>query len=128
MKKEDPSSSTSSQPILESGDPKNQRRRFKRLRRRSFLKGIGVAGAASVGAELLAQTSSAFAQEGPEEHSNRLTRGDAVLLRFAAAAESLETDFWVQYNELGGIPASEVPGGRGNARYTAAIDAPDEDM
>src|SRR5947207_15099866 len=92
MKKEDPSSSTSSQLILESGDPKNQRRRFKRLRRRSFLKGIGVAGAASVGAGLLAQTSSAFAQEGPEEHSGRLTRGDAALLRFAAAAEILETD------------------------------------
>src|SRR5216110_3273079 len=128
MKKEDPSSCTSSQPILESGDPKNQRRRFKRLRRRSFLKGIGVAGAASVGAGLLAQTSSAFAQEGPEEHSGRLTRGDAALLRFAAAAEILETDFWVQYNELGGIPDSEVPGGSGNAPYTAALAVLDEDM
>src|SRR5216110_928284 len=128
MKKEDPSSCTSSQPILESGDPKNQRRRFKRLRRRSFLKGIGVAGAASVGAGLLAQTSSAFAQEGPEEYSGRLTRGDAALLRFAAAAEILETDFWVQYNELGGIPDSEVPGGSGNAPYTAALAVLDEDM
>src|SRR6266481_5885905 len=128
MKKEDPSSSTSSQLILESGDPKNQRRRFKRLRRRSFLKGIGVAGAASVGAGLLAQTSSAFAQEGPEEHSGRLTRGDAALLRFAAAAEILETDFWVQYNELGGIPDSEVPGGSGNPTYTAALKVLDGDM
>jgi len=128
MKKEDPSSSTSSQPILESGDPKNQRRRLKSLKRRSFLKGIGVAGAASVGAGLLAQTSSAFAQEGPEEHSGRLTRGDAALLRFAAAAEILETDFWVQYNELGGIPDSEVPGGSGNAPYTAALAVLDEDM
>src|SRR5947207_13381250 len=128
MKKEDASSSTSSQLILESGDPKSQRRRFKHLRRRSFLKGIGVAGAASVGAGLLAQTSSAFAQEGPEEHSGRLTRGDAALLRFAAAAEILETDFWVQYNELGGIPDSEVPGGSGNAPYTAALAVLDEDM
>src|SRR5439155_5359401 len=127
MKKEDPSSSTSSQ-LLESGDPKNQRRRFKRLRRRSFLKGIGVAGAASVGAGLLAQTSSAFAQEGPEEHSGRLTRGDAALLRFAAAAEILETDFWVQYNELGGIPDNEVPGGSGNPTYTAALAVLDADM
>src|SRR6266700_3605275 len=121
MKKEDPSSSTSSQLILESGDPKNQRRRFKRLRRRSFLKGIGVAGAASVGAGLLAQTSSAFAQEGPEEHSGRLTRGDAALLRFAAAAEILESDFWIQYNELGGIPDTEVPGGTGNKFYTSKL-------
>src|SRR5881409_2326365 len=128
MKKEDPSSSTSPQPILESGDPKNQRRRFKRLRRRSFLKGIGVAGAASVGAGLLAQTSSAFAQEGPEEHSGRLTRGDAAILRFLAAAEILETDFWVQYNELGGIPDSEVPGGSGNPIYTAKLENLDEDM
>ncbi len=128
MKKEDPSSSTSSQLILESGDPKSQRRWFKHLRRRSFLKGIGVAGAASVGAGLLAQTSSAFAQEGPEEYSGRLTRGDAALLRFAAAAEILETDFWVQYNELGGIPDSEVPGGSGNAPYTAALAVLDEDM
>src|SRR2546430_250981 len=128
MKKEDASSSTSSQLILESGDPKNQRRRLKSLKRRPFLKGIGVAGAASVGAGLLAQTSSAFAQEGPEEHSGRLTRGDAALLRFAAAAEILETDFWVQYNELGGIPDSEVPGGSGNAPYTAALAVLDEDM
>src|SRR6266704_6224937 len=128
MKKEDPSSSTSSQLILESGDPKNKRRRFKRLRRRSFLKGIGVAGAASVGAGLLAQTSSAFAQEGPEEHSGRLTRGDAALLRFAAAAEILETDFWVQYNELGGIPDADVPGGTVNAKYRDALLVLDEDM
>src|SRR3989440_6449098 len=128
MKKEDASSSTSSQLILESGDPKHQRRRLKSLKRRSFLKGIGVAGAASVGAGLLAQTSSAFAQEGPEEHSGRLTRGDAALLRFAAAAEILETDFWVQYNELGGIQDSEVPGGSGNAAYTAALAVLDEDM
>src|SRR5216110_2229416 len=128
MKKEDPSSCTSSQPILESGDPKNQRRRFKRLRRRSFLKGIGVAGAASVGAGLLAQNSSAFAQEGPEEYSGRLTRGDAALLRFAAAAEILETDFWVQYNELGGIQDSEVPGGTGNSAYTAKLAAIDDDF
>src|SRR6059058_6203649 len=128
MKKEDPSSSTSSQPILESGDPKNQRRRFKRLRRRSFLKGIGVAGAASVGAGLLAQTSSAFAQEGPEEYSGRLTRGDAALLRFAAAAEILESDFWIQYNELGGVPDSEVPGGSGNPEYTAKLAAIDDDF
>src|SRR2546429_3893156 len=104
MKKEDASSSTSSQLILESGDPKNQRRRFKRLKRRSFLKGIGVAGAASVGAGLSAQTSSAFAQEGPEEHSGRLTRGDAALLRVAAAAGILETDFLVQDHQIRRIP------------------------
>jgi hypothetical protein len=44
-------------------------------------------------------------------NENGLTEGDAALLRFAAAAEILETDFWVQYNELAGIPDDEVPGG-----------------
>jgi len=50
------------------------------------------------------------------------------LLRFAAAAEILETDFWVQYNELGGIPDSEVPGGSGNPTYTAKLQVLDADF
>jgi hypothetical protein len=75
---------------------------------------------------------SAFAKEqheGPEEHSGHLTKGDAALLRFAAAAEILETDFWVQYNELGGVPnTKEVPGGSGSPTYTAALQNLDMDM
>jgi hypothetical protein len=99
------------------------------INRRSFVKnGLTVAGVATAGAGLLANSSSALAQEGPEEHSGRLTRGDAALLRFAAAAEILETDFWVQYNELGGIPDNEVPGGTGNPAYTAALAVLDADM
>jgi hypothetical protein len=75
------------------------------INRRSFVKnGLTAAGVAAAGAGLLANSSSALAQGGPEEHSGRLTKGDAALLRFAAAAEILETDFWVQYNELAGIP------------------------
>ena len=90
------------------------------INRRSFMKnGLTTAGAATIGAGLLANSSSVFAERGPEEHSGRLTPGDAALLRFAAAAEILETDFWVQYNELGGIQDSEVPGGSGNPAYTA---------
>jgi hypothetical protein len=50
------------------------------------------------------------------------------LLRFAAAAEILETDFWVQYNELCGIPDSEVPGGTGNPAFTTALSVLDSDM
>jgi hypothetical protein len=70
-----------------------------------------------------------LAQEGPEEKSGKLTRGDAALLRFAAAAEILETDFWFQYNELGGVPnTNEVPGGSGNPSYTAALQVLDMDM
>jgi hypothetical protein len=97
--------------------------------RRSFLKkGVTTAGAAAMGTALLSARPLAFADQGPEEHGGRLTRGDAALLRFAAAAEILETDFWVQYNELGGIPDNEVPGGSGNSAYTAALSQLDEDM
>jgi len=97
--------------------------------RRSFVKsGLTAAGVATVGAGLVADGSSLLAQEGSEEHSGRLTPGDAALLRFAAAAEILETDFWVQYNELGGIQDSEVPGGSGNPAYTAALAVLDADM
>lgn len=97
--------------------------------RRSFLKnGLTTAGVATVGAGLLANSSSVLAEKGPEEHSGLLTPGDAALLRFAAAAEILETDFWVQYNELGGIQDSEVPGGSGNPAYTTALEVLDSDM
>jgi hypothetical protein len=63
-----------------------------------------------------------------EEHTGPITRGDAALLRFAAAAEIMETDFWVQYNELGGVQDSEVPGGSGNPAYTAAFGVLDSDI
>src|SRR6266550_2277996 len=100
------------------------------INRRSFMRnGLTAAGAATMGAGLLAHSSAVFAERGPEEHSGRLTPGDAALLRFAAAAEILETDFWVQYNELGGVPnTSEVPGGSGNPAYTAALAVLDSDM
>jgi len=102
----------------------------KNTNRRTFLKsGAVAAGAATIGAGLLGRGLPAFANGGPEEHSGRLTPGDAALLRFAAAAEILETDFWVQYNELGGVPnTSEVPGGSGNSAYTAALLKLDGDM
>jgi len=92
------------------------------LSRRKFLRKSLVAGAGTVGAGwLLSDRTPAIAAGG-------LTPGDAALLRFAAAAEILETDFWVQYNELGGVQDSEVPGGSGNPDYTAALEVLDEDM
>jgi hypothetical protein len=98
--------------------------------RRAFLKRSAVAaGASTLGAGLFERSFFAFGQEGPEEKSGKLTSGDAALLRFAAAAEILETDFWVQYNELGGVPnTSEVPGGSGNTPYTVALQKLDGDM
>ena len=93
--------------------------------RRSFLrKGLAVGGAGTIGAGLLAAGVPAFAKEA----SGGLTPGDEAILRFLSAAEILETDFWQQYNELGGIQDSEVPGGSGSAKYTAALAVLDADM
>src|SRR5258708_4762806 len=106
--------------------------------RRAFLsKGIA-AGAATVGAGYLANSSSLFAED---EKSGRLTPGDAAILRFLAAAEILESDLWLQYHELGGVQDGEVaalaskliPGypsnaTGGNPLYTAAVEQLDGDM
>jgi len=80
------------------------------------------AAALGPGAALIGSASKAFGD------SSAITAGDAALLRFAAAAEILETDFWVQYNELGGIQDSEVRGGSGNPIYTNALKVLDGDM
>src|SRR5450755_1509977 len=91
------------------------------LKRRSFLKGLGAAGAISAGS--LLATAAETSQRG------RITTiGDVAILRFLAAAELLETDLWQQYNELAGIPDSEVPGGSGNPAYTQAVAQLDADM
>jgi Ferritin-like domain len=88
--------------------------------RRSFLASAG-AGALAAG---LLDAGPAIAHHG----SGRLSRGDEAILRFLSAAEILETDFWQQYNELGGVQDAEVPGGSGNAAYTEALAQLDEDM
>ncbi len=96
--------------------------------RRAFLRnGMAAAGAATVSAAgLLAGKVPGFGHE--DEKSGRLTKGDAAILRFLAAAEILETDLWQQYNELGGIQDSEVPGGSGSPLYTTALKFLDGDM
>ena len=72
------------------------------VQRRSFLKGMGVAGVAlSAGALLPAAL-------GAEEKSGSLSKGDAAILRFLAAAEIIESDLWLQYQELGGVQDDEV--------------------
>ena len=97
------------------------------LPRRSFLRRMGLGAVAlAPGAALLSSASKAFGDE--DENGNGITAGDAALLRFAAAAEILETDFWVQYNELAGIPDFEVPGGTGNPAFTEALKMLDGDM
>src|SRR4051794_6216718 len=94
--------------------------------RRAFLKhGAVAAGGAVIGVGILGNGLPALAHE---ERSGSLRFGDAAILRFLAAAEILETDLWVQYNELGGIQDNEVPGGSGNVAYTKALEVLDEDM
>src|SRR5437899_443032 len=106
---------------LEDDSEKRVKPRKSSISRRSFLGKSLAVGAGTIGVGLLPSTRTARASGG-------LTPGDAALLRFAAAAEILEADFWIQYNELGGIQDPEVPGGTGNPLYTAALAVLDEDM
>jgi len=96
--------------------------RTRSISRRSFLGTSLAVGAGTIGAGLLANA------RAEEDHHHGLKRGDAAMLRFAAAAEILEADFWIQYNELSGIQDPEVPGGTGNPAYTDALAVLDEDM
>ena len=87
-------------------------------RRSFFQKGIA-AGAGAMATGLFVNNA---------EAKGGLTKGDAAILRFLAAAEILETDAWQQYNELCGIQDSEVPGGSGNPAFTTAVQVLDSDM
>jgi len=105
--------------------------------RRSFIqKGLAVVGSASVGAGLLSNSKPALGDE-----PSRLTKGDAAILTFLAAAEILESDLWEQYWELssatgvtGGFEATNPATGTkpaptgGNAPYTTALQILDGDM
>ena len=111
--------------------------------RRSFLKrgvvGVaGVAGAATLSGGFLINGISAL---GEDRERGGLSKGDAAILSFLAAAEILESDLWEQYWELSSAmgvnsgfaspnPATgtkPVPTG-GNAAYTTALQILDGDM
>jgi hypothetical protein len=111
------------------------------VRRRSFIKGLGLAGAALFPASTLL-INNAGAQVMPnddDDSGGALTPGDASLLRFVALAEIIESDFWEQYWELGGTQLSDfaapnpatgtfpTPTG-GNGPYTTALQILDGDM
>src|SRR5271166_1256934 len=83
----------------------------RKVQRRSFLKGAGIAGATLAAGGLLTldlKGQQPSALEGPEESSGTLAPGDAAILRFLAAAEMIESDLWLQYQELGGVQDDEV--------------------
>jgi hypothetical protein len=100
---------------------KRNKPRKRSISRRSFLGNTIALGAGTMGAGLLASIRTA-------EASGGLSPGDAALLRFPAALETLEADFWIQYNELGGIQDDEVPGGSGNPDYTEALEVIEDEM
>jgi hypothetical protein len=99
-------------PVSEEDDVQAQWRRV--VGRRSFLKGVGLAGAAAVPGSAL------FAGEAMAR-SSAITKSDVAILRFLAAAELIESDLWQQYNELGGQNG-------GNPAYMAALSNLDGDM
>jgi len=111
------SSGDENRPLEDNLENRKPRKRF--ISRRSFLSKTLAVGAGTLGAGLLAQTAKA---------SGVITQGDIAILRWLAAAEIIETDLWQQYNELGGIQDSEVPGGSGNEAFTEALEVLDEDM
>jgi hypothetical protein len=113
----------------------------KAFNRRAFVRSSVLAGAALTGAGLVEGLPAVLAEPG----NGHITRGDAAILRFLAAAEIIETDLWLQYTELAGVQDNEVshevsleaskqipgypatPTG-GNANYTSAVSQLDSDM
>jgi len=79
------------------------------VKRRSFLTGLVTTGAALSTGNLIG------------EDNGRLSKGDVAIIKFLAAAELVESDFWQQYNELGGVDG-------GNPAYKLALENLDGDM
>jgi hypothetical protein len=104
------------------------------VQRRSFLKGLGIAGAALSAGTLLASEGAAQSSSS----TDKLSKGDAALLQFALWAELVESDLWTQYAELGGVGPSGGGAAQageefqgfigGNPAYTLALQNLDGDM
>src|SRR5438309_6867945 len=104
------------------------------VKRRSFLKGLGIAGAALSAGALLATEGAAQTSSS----TGKLSKGDVALLQFAAWAEIVESDLWAQYAELGGVGPSGGGAAQpseefqtfigGNPAYTLALQNLDGDM
>jgi len=86
-----------------------------RLGRRTFMKRLGLGGAALVPATTLLSGRTVARATG---FAGGLTRGDVAILKFLAAVEILESDLWQQYNELA----------LGNESYQLALNVLDGDQ
>jgi hypothetical protein len=86
--------------------------------RRSFLRNVGLAGAATLPVAAVAAASAGAKKAG---NASGPTAGDIAILRFLAAAEIIESDLWEQYAELGGQNG-------GNPAYMLALQNLDGDM
>jgi hypothetical protein len=108
MSTRDSSSVVTSQAQRAAADEQDVEAKWRQVvERRSFLGGVGLAGAAAVpGSALLSGSAMAG--------TSRLTGGDVAILRFLAAVELIESDLWQQYNDLGAVNG-------GNPAYMAAL-------
>ena len=108
-------SSTRKTHLFSSAKPSPLDTRGSTFGRRTFMKRLGLAGAAALpaGGLLMSQMGVRAAGGSP-----RLTSGDIAILRFLAAAEILETDLWQQYTELA----------LGNEAFQQALEVLDGDM
>ena len=107
----------------------------RRLRRRSFLRGLGATSALLVPATN-ALINNAKAQS--DDAGGQLSQGDASILRFLAAAEIIESDLWEQYWELADgeldfashhpQPGVTLTATHGNKAYHDALQILDGDM
>src|SRR6267154_3397258 len=86
-----------------------------RLGRRTFMKRLGLGGAALVPASTLLAGRTVARAAG---FAGGLTSGDVAILKFLAAVEILESDLWQQYNELA----------LGNESYQLALNVLDGDQ
>src|SRR6266516_462300 len=85
------------------------------LGRRAFMKRLGLGGTVLLPATTWLASRTSGRAEG---FRGRLTRGDISILRLLAAAEIIEWDLWLQYQELA----------LGNAAYQLALESLDGDM
>ncbi|MBV8097947.1 MAG: hypothetical protein JOZ31_02195 [Verrucomicrobia bacterium] len=111
----------------------------RRLRRRSFLRGLGATSALLVPATTaLINSAKAQSSSQSDDSGGKLTAGDASILRFLAAAEIIESDLWEQYWELANgtldfashnpQPGTTLTATGGNAAYINNLLILDGDM